>query len=568
MRPFKFMRDDDFRDELHSENWRMACRLAIHATVCLLAVWALAPRGAEGQRYLGSDDGDQTSDAMPLRHRTFRVADRWAEIRGMRVDVRHRIGSLLGEPWEVSSVRYDFDERAQITIHQYSTKSEMQVKKGSALAVIRVTDGGSLRVRDMRIGDGWDPESSSMSFEVLVPADQFRDKVRLTDVYYNFTALDGGSTVRRRYQGILFGAGEWGWDIPGSPDWSRLFESNVARASALPRSSASRGGYIKTGRDIHRRLAATTFFHSEGYWARAFTGNVNIAEENRKQALFDSYNVSMDISALLYEAAKLNSDFMRVLYGRPRVALVASIAGSINAGENGGADRGRRRALLDRALAQAGEIPADVRTNVDAAQDRLNGIQVGQRDREVFAATEALMEAPVRSLQSAVERAQQVASAVADDPGQFGSVGRRLATALGSGTAPNGANRVAEEAPGGDPSVEIQRAVGDRDLSFLGPGQPVTTLSVSPGLMQISFTNRWGNLINWTFKLGMVKTGTSALGSRGFLHLECPTLCVSSVQANGSNLDVNRSDFEFQTEQGGRDLMRLFQAWLKSNGAG
>jgi len=403
------------RDSLQRARWSAGC-------VLLLASLFAVP--AEAQLFLGIDRCGQwdIGSCEPV-NRSFQLTeDTWAWIDGLTIEVRHRVGTLIGEPWEVSTARWELEDDAEVCIGLDNSLFRADQRD----ICIRSADVSRIEVDDLTVNE------SEPRFDIRVPRYLFRQRVRLMDFWYQFSSSGRtdllreliNATLLRRYDGIIAPRTEWGWNVAGSPSWSRMLHGNYGpHGRSAPTDGwgsaqgarrwvqASNPGVVSNLDGGHRTVATDLGVADIPQWGGAFT----------------AYNIDLSISGLLFEISRVDPNVMRAIYGRPRVALVASIAGSINAGAGGEGERERRQALLDRAVDIAGDLPAGVRASVDAAQDRSNGIDRGQRDGEVIAAIEDLMQARGPDLQTAIEQAQRVAEAAGESPGEFGALGARIA---------------------------------------------------------------------------------------------------------------------------------------------
>lgn len=178
----------------------------------LAAVWLLPPTLVSAQ-LSPSKNKNLEGEVSTTIHGKVLVSGgyRSAEIHGMSVSVRVRIGAMLDEPVELYLMKYDFDPRASLSmvsgregesVH-YFIRSDPDVQAGG--------------VREVHV-DTW-------TKHYTVAPDVFR-LLKMGDPWF---VLDTRGAVEnwgivRKYPGALSQAGRWSFDSPGSPNWNRLFQ--------------------------------------------------------------------------------------------------------------------------------------------------------------------------------------------------------------------------------------------------------------------------------------------------------------------------------------------------------
>jgi len=206
---------------------------------CGLALCLLNPLSVKGQEYPFFKNGDGRvtflRDANPggnylQEECPVKLGDKTALLDIPTFKIQGQLWDLVGELVQVYYGKYALGNRLVIPVSaaQIMVLSEMtNVPGGVAYIEIRRTPNGASQatLTEPEVGSNLDKEKQK-HYELVVSSDLF-DQIAITSefgmeiVFRN--SPGNGCVVRRAYPGILGKTGEWGWDVPGSPDWSEAF---------------------------------------------------------------------------------------------------------------------------------------------------------------------------------------------------------------------------------------------------------------------------------------------------------------------------------------------------------
>lgn len=285
------------------------------------------------------------------------------------LDLRYRIWTLVGEPV------FTF------------------VAKGPRLDTIRLSDGHETLL-EIRALDSLDPDAVSWNGdrEVLVARNlmdaafiydfSFYAKLAATAIAplpkaYRVDESTSRSrrfrtaAIYRRYPGIVGRGGGWGWDVPGSPDWSRTF--SYRSQISLPFTTDSYDALLyddQRAREIMRRLLYA--YHVQDI------APIHILHTG-------AYRVS--VSNLLHAIATAEPEAVYPLYGirSPREQQLFHLVHAYRQRARSDTDRAdlaRRHALVDRVMTSLeDQVPSSLRA---AWQAEAGGDEMDPRSQQVL----------------------------------------------------------------------------------------------------------------------------------------------------------------------------------------
>jgi len=207
--------------------------------LCGLALALFQPLTAQAQDpapYFKNTDGRVTFlvDANPggnARNERcpVKLGGKTAQLDIPSFKINGQLWDLLGSLVQVYYAKYTLGDRLLIpvTSDNMATMDTMtNAPGGVAFIDIRRKLDGSQTVELTEESVTWHPTLGVQNHYVLkVPSDLF-DKIAISSVFHmeiNFERGGSGCRVSRGYAGILGKAGDWGWDVPGSPEWEKAF---------------------------------------------------------------------------------------------------------------------------------------------------------------------------------------------------------------------------------------------------------------------------------------------------------------------------------------------------------
>lgn len=178
-----------------------------------------------------------------------------------------------------------------------------------------------------------------------------------------------GASIYRRYPGLVGRGGDWGWDVPGSPDWSRTFSYR----SSAPFTADSYDELLHDelrARAIMRRLLYA--YHVKDI------APIQILNTG-------AYRVS--VSSLLHAIAMAEPEAMYPLYGirTPREQQLFKLVRAYRQrarSDTDTVDLARRRALIDRVMTSLeDQVPSTLRAAWEA---ETGGDEMDPRSQQVL----------------------------------------------------------------------------------------------------------------------------------------------------------------------------------------
>lgn len=147
----------------------------------------------------------------------------WGTVHGLNFELRQSFGSLLGEPVTNNNVRYWFDGQEdginKPTVHLYRKvigtpqTQGIPYPKGDTWAIIELWGGDDISVT-----------RAAGVLKVSYPFERFIDQVLVVSAH--FVGNYGQINMLGGFNGVFSRPGNWGWNIPGSPSWSRALVSS------------------------------------------------------------------------------------------------------------------------------------------------------------------------------------------------------------------------------------------------------------------------------------------------------------------------------------------------------
>ncbi|MCO5170438.1 MAG: formylglycine-generating enzyme family protein [Planctomycetes bacterium] len=423
----------------------MTLRLAggaggVAASLAFALALALAVAGSAPARGESSPSGVIEGEVSKRFEGVATAGSQEVVVTGLRIDLRYRFASLLGELLWLFEARYDFEG---------PLASSLRI--GGTSSVTAVDGAGVVRVA----------ENASGGVDLEVSADLLR-RVRVVDLDFILwcdpeaeLGLEAGRFfVHRPYPGVFGRAGAWGWDVPASPAWERSFNASVLNA--------------RDGRHRRREPFRPDHFFSAAQSKAIFQQMLRLRERRGdgfpifSRVFSTFYNVKLELSDFVREVERLQPGATRHLLrprsaddgaaaARPRDVLVNKLIDAVDrelatsadgrAAATSGAVRGAVLAV-DRALERFGD---DVSPRVRAAWAERRRAALGARaERElelVWRAAEPILRATrpdeqpawPADLQARVAEVQRALESLAQDLGDDDPLverGRRLVALL------------------------------------------------------------------------------------------------------------------------------------------
>lgn len=172
------------------------------------------------------------------------------------MQLRYKLWTLVGEPvWTFAA---KVPELKTITLRR-GTNNVLYIKRNPYLPSGAVSwQAGSNQIT---VAPDVMAKACIYDFAMHLPFDQRALEV-LPKAFRGKSELDGVSliasgfpSIYRPFPGIMGVAGQWSWDVPGSPNWDNLFRSTKLLTPDFTSASYSHGAYdAETSKAIMRRL--------------------------------------------------------------------------------------------------------------------------------------------------------------------------------------------------------------------------------------------------------------------------------------------------------------------------
>jgi hypothetical protein len=408
---------------IHSRKHLVSLVLAIVANACAIE--------ARAQLFLGQHTGGE-DNAYGYAHRFPLAHDRVGYLSGMTIEVRHKIGNLLGEPWEVSSANYTIARDSWMSLSKPGESAFSYRGTTEEFARLEASSRATIAV------DHHDPGGINESFTVYVPEALFRRCLRLVGFFYVFSTSgfpDDSGLFKpiefiRKYDGLIYPPGEWGWNVPGSPSWDRMFCGRNyphARKDWVAEQAWSSGAHA---RDAQQASAQGIFSNYPDDVGKSMLATLADEDPRWGRADFFAYNLTLDISALVFEIGRVHPRFVSAYYGRADRAMIGALAGSINTPGATGTER--RRALLKKTGVDPNPLEPSLQAAVKRALDHTTELHAEAGDEEIFAIMDTLLRTPGAGLPEAFNQQRvDLSTRVKNNRSHYGVLAQRFAEQLG-----------------------------------------------------------------------------------------------------------------------------------------
>lgn len=219
------------------------------------------------------------------------------------MQLRYKLWTLVGEPvWTFAA---KVPELKNITLSRGSN-TLLYIKRNPLLPSGAVSwSAGS---KQIHVASDVMAKARVYDFSMHLPFDINAFDAPLPEAFRTKSDLDSGSiiakgfpSIYRPFPGILGVAGEWSWDVPGSPDWGNLFRSPALMFPDFSPASYLKGGYdAETSKAIMRRL-----LYAHGFLKKDVVSSVYASVGDLKFTLHD----------LLREIGKQHPNALDTIYG-------------------------------------------------------------------------------------------------------------------------------------------------------------------------------------------------------------------------------------------------------------